>query len=197
MKRAIYFLLHVVLPVAVGTAIYIGWRDQNMWVFRGIDAVGANWLVVRPDIPLPGWVLYSLPDGCWVYAYTSWMLMIWRRMNLWVVTGVVLAVGGELGQLQVVGLVPGTYDNTDMVCYLGGFLLSWVIYAKTAPVVRGGGGDHGGAGDRQRDRADQQPDPGPGSDGQRSDGQHPDGHRPDGRQADRPVTPAAGDPAHS
>ncbi len=189
MKRAIYFVLHVVMPVAVGTAIYIGWRDQQMLVFRWIDAVGANWLVVRPDISLPGWVKNCLPDGCWVYAYTSWMLMIWRRMNVWVVTGVVLAVGGELGQL--VGLVVGTYDNIDMVCYLGGFLLSWVIYAKTAPVLGGGGGHHGGSGDGQRAHLDQRPD-------HRNlvvaDGDRPDGVL-DGGQADRPVIPAAGDPA--
>jgi hypothetical protein len=187
MKKVLYFLLHVILPVAVGTAIYLGWRDQDMWVNCWVDAIGAKGLIIRPDFPLPGWVKNSLPDGCWVYAYTSWMLLIWRRVNLWVVTGVVLAVGGELGQLKVVGLVPGTYDNIDMACYLGGFLLSWVMYAKTAPVVRGGGGDHGGAGDREREPPDHQPNARPGPDGV--------GHAGDGHPQDRPLSPAAGDPA--
>lgn len=185
MKRALYFFLHVVLPVALGTAIYIGWRDQNMWVFRWIDAVGANWLIIRPEFPLPGWLANSLPDGCWVYAYTSWMLMIWRRVNLWVMTGVILAVGGELGQIKLgqSQLVVGTYDHIDMVCYLGGFLLSWVMYAKTAPVVGGGGGDHGGTGDGQRAHSDHQR------------GSRADADGAGGDQAVGPVTPVAGDVA--
>ena len=122
MRRAVLFLFHVVLPVGVGAFIYVGWRSTDLLVFRWIEVVGATGLVYRPSVPLPGWVLYSLPDGCWVYAYTSWLLMIWGRMTAWVFTGVVLAVGAELGQL--IGIVPGTYDHLDMAFYVGAFFLA-------------------------------------------------------------------------
>src|SRR5687768_6416071 len=81
-------------------------------------------LVSRPAVPLPHWLLYSLPDGCWVYAYTSWMMLIWGRPVLWVWSGVILAVGAELGQL--LGPVPETYDNLDMAFYVGAFILAMV-----------------------------------------------------------------------
>jgi len=48
--------------------------------------------------------------------------MIWGRMTAWVFTGVVLAVGAELGQL--IGIVPGTYDHLDMAFYVGAFILA-------------------------------------------------------------------------
>lgn len=135
MARAAFFLIQVVLPIAVGACIYVGWRSTDLLVFRWLEAVGADGLIVRPDVPLPFWVLYALPDGCWVYAYTSWMLLIWGRMVPWVYSGVVLALGAELGQL--VGLVPGTYDNLDMVFYVGAFILAGVAHAQ-APVVNCG-----------------------------------------------------------
>lgn len=139
MTRLVYFFLHVILPTAVGASIYVGWRSTDLLVFRWIEFVGASGLVVRPGIPLPFWVLYALPDGIWVYAYTSWMLLIWGRIAPWVYSGLVLAVGAELGQF--VGLVPGTYANLDMVFYVGGFLLAGVVHAKTHVVNARPAGD--------------------------------------------------------
>jgi hypothetical protein len=147
MRRSVVFLLQVVLPIAVGASIYVGWRTTDLLVFRWIDAVGASELVFRPAVPLPGWVLCSLPDGCWVYAYTSWMLMIWGRITPWVLSGVILAVGAEFGQL--LGLVPGTYDNLDVAFYVGACILAGVIHAQTHMVNRRSGRD-GFPGVRQR-----------------------------------------------
>lgn len=134
MKRVLYFVLHVILPVALGTAIYIGWRDRGMLVFRWIEAVGAEWVLFKGPFPITGWAEFALPDGCWVYAYTAWMLLVWQRMNLWVASGMIMAVVAEFGQLQVFGLVPGTFDPFDVACYLGGFLFAWISWlAYTLP----------------------------------------------------------------
>jgi hypothetical protein len=132
--KAAFFLVQVVVPIAVGACIYVGWRSTDLLVFRWIESVGAGGLVVRPDAPLPSWVLYTLPDGCWVYAYTSWMLLIWGRMVPWVYSGVALAMGAELGQL--VGLIPGTYANLDIAFYVGAFILAGVAHAQTPLVNR-------------------------------------------------------------
>lgn len=135
MKSFGKFLIHVIFPIVVGTCIYIGWRSPSLFVFAWIDAIGANLLVVRPDFPIPEWALYSLPDGCWVYATTSWMLIIWHRIGPWAFTGVTLAVGGEIGQL--VGVVPGTYEHLDMIFCIGGFLLAGACNAHAHMVSTG------------------------------------------------------------
>lgn len=147
-KTSTRFTAHVVLPIAVGAAIYIGWRSKNLLVFDWIDATGLNFLVYRPNFALPGWAAYSLPDGCWVYAYTSWMLIIWGRLVPWVFTGVVLAVVAEFGQLF--GIVQGTFDIVDLLFYVCAFLLARFLNEK-AHLVNGCNGDDGYFRSRQRD----------------------------------------------
>ena len=134
-NRGVYFFAHVLVPVAIGASIYVGWRSTDILVFDWIDAIGGSDLIVRPKTELPFWVLYALPDGLWVYAYTSWMLLIWRRPSLWVWSGLILAVGAEVGQLM--GFVSGTYSLLDVAFYVGGFCLSRVLYAQATFVDTG------------------------------------------------------------
>lgn len=141
----IRFLIHVIVPTAIGTAVYVGWRSTDLLVFRWIEYCRLSGLVFRPTIDLPHWLLYSLPDGCWVYAATSWMLLIWKRLVPWTWVAVVLAVGAEYGQLF--GFVQGTYQTLDVLFYIGGFILAGVLNEKTSLVnVRNIGHDLLGAG---------------------------------------------------
>ena len=135
MRTLARFFLHVLLPTAVGTCVYVGWRLTNLLVFRWIEYCGLQSLVIRPTISLPEWLLYLLPDGCWVYAITSWMMLIWKRFTAWTWVGVVLAVGAEYGQL--LGLVQGTYDTLDVVFYVGAFILAGALNEKAPLVHRG------------------------------------------------------------
>ncbi len=121
-----FFFLHVVLPTAVGATIYLLFRTTSLLVFHWLQTLHLLPLVMAArqlcsEIRLPEWLLYSLPDGLWVYAVTSWMILIWsRRPPLpWLLIGVALGVGGELG--QAVGMVSGTYQHLDMIFYLLGF----------------------------------------------------------------------------
>lgn len=123
------FTLHVVLPTALGTCIYLGWRSTDLLVFRWLDVCGLTSVVYRPTTVLPHWALYSLPDGCWVYATTSWLLLVWHRLAPWTWLGVILAVGTEFGQL--LGYVEGTYHSLDVVFYVGAFIMAGAINAKT------------------------------------------------------------------
>jgi hypothetical protein len=122
------FFVHVVLPIGVGAGIYLGWRSTNLLVFQWLDTVGLTSWIPRPQIALPRWVLYALPDACWAYAATSWMLLIWKQFVPWVYAGVSLAVLSEFGQL--IGLVPGVYSHMDVGFYITAFLLAGACNAK-------------------------------------------------------------------
>lgn len=135
MLTATRFLIHVVLPTALGTCVYIGWRSTDLLVFRWMEFCGLNYLVLRSTMTLPDWLLYSFPDGCWVYATTSWILIIWKRFNFWTYLAVVLAVGAECG--QHVGIVQGTYQTLDIVFYIAGFILAGMFNEKTPLVSTG------------------------------------------------------------
>ena len=141
------FVLHVCLPVAIGASIYVGWRSTNLVVFHWIEAVSFTELIPRPQIELPRLVLYALPDGCWVYATTSWMLIIWNRFVPWAYSGLAIALASEFG--QKCGLVPGAFDYLDVLFYVAAFLLAGVCNAQTL-FVRNSFDGNGGLSFRQR-----------------------------------------------
>ena len=125
-------ILHVVLPIFVGTCIYIGWHSPSLLVFRWIEFSGLEPFIIRPSVELPNWMLYSLPDGCWVYAATSLMLLVWNRFVPWVWLSVVLAVASEVG--QATGYVTGTFDWRDIYFYVGSFLIAGELHAQTRSI---------------------------------------------------------------
>lgn len=120
--------LHVLLPFGVGGLIYVLFRAQHLLMFQWFEAMGLGATVqaarafAAPHAhQLPGWVLYSLPDGAWVYAATAANALIWRdapglSRTFWVWACASIAIGGEIAQLS--GAVPGVFDPIDLLAYL-------------------------------------------------------------------------------
>ncbi|MFK7929034.1 MAG: hypothetical protein AB8H79_12650 [Myxococcota bacterium] len=134
-----FFAIHVLLPILIGGMIYVCWRVDHLFMFEWFDALGltplVQWFrqVAAPARPfVPGWILFSLPDGTWVYACVAFFGRLWRdgprwAQVLWIGMGPALAIGGELGQIP--GWVPGTYDWVDTLCYViagaAAFVFAW------------------------------------------------------------------------
>ena len=122
--RTLCCLANVISPLLVGGFVYLAWRSQSLLMFSWVDAVGLDSLLhplrefAAPMLPhVPKWVLFSLPDAAWVYSMTAAYVLVWRRAKsaaglFWVSLGCLLGAGAELGQL--VSLVPGTFDLTDL-----------------------------------------------------------------------------------
>lgn len=125
------YLLHVALPVVLGAAIYVLFRSPRLRVFDWLHAAGLGDAVpaarawAQPAAEhLPPWLLYSAPDGLWVYGLTACLALVWRgapgrARRAWLCAGILLGAGGELGQLA--GPVPGVFDPADLLlCVLAG-----------------------------------------------------------------------------
>ena len=122
-----FFLVHCVIPMWIGGWIYLLFRAEHLLMFRWADAIGllAPIQSLRADwgwmgASLPDWVLFSVPDGVWVYVATAFFGRLWRTGPLlphlfWVSLASVLAIGGELAQYP--GFIPGTFDWVDVICY--------------------------------------------------------------------------------
>jgi hypothetical protein len=131
-KRPRAWCIHVLAPTVTGGLIYVLFRDRSLLVFSWIDAIGLGDLTTEAragvqGFTLPAFVRYSLPDGMWVYATTSWMSLLWSHPRPisalpWMFCGIALGAGGELGQL--VGLIPGTFDSADLLACFAGFAAS-------------------------------------------------------------------------
>jgi hypothetical protein len=124
MWRAIKYTAHVVLPLLVGGIIYVIGRSRTLWMFTWFEGLHLDGFVKSlrgaygaQFATLPAWILFSLPDGAWVYSFALYMGLIWidthpRAALSLAALGPAFGIGGELGQLA--RIVPGTFDVTDL-----------------------------------------------------------------------------------
>lgn len=122
--------------IMTGTYIYLMFRSTNLYVFDWLRHVHLEHLVLAcrptstPDGVVWDLLIYSLPDGLWVAAFTAALAGLWwdsKSENcfskIWVVLPMAIGVGSEFGQLFA--LIPGTFDMRDVsfMAVLGGLPL--------------------------------------------------------------------------
>ncbi len=115
-RRLMLFLLHVALPIVLGGVIYIAFRDRGILLFDCLTSLGLSNAASPAQIPILDPLFCSLPDGLWVYAYGSWMRLIWKKKTWWCKLPLTLALGSEVG--QYVHWVPGSFDLLDVFFYV-------------------------------------------------------------------------------
>jgi hypothetical protein len=125
----------------VGGLIYILFRTSSLKMFAWYETMGFRSLTIAlrkltfPFAPkIPEWILFSLPDGLWIFSYVNLMLCIWNNVvcfkNLfWVLIIPLLAIGSEIG--QGLGLIPGTFDLADLLLYILGMTLPFLLFTKS------------------------------------------------------------------
>lgn len=124
MRRRVDFLLALVLTL-VGGMTYLLFRPRTLLLFYVLDAIGLGgvvdrWRAAVPVVTEPEFLIYSLPDGLWVASYVliidGLFLSLPAATRLrWAAVIPVLGLVSEV--LQLVGLVPGTFDWADLFCY--------------------------------------------------------------------------------
>lgn len=120
--------LHVFLPLFLGAIIYVLFRSESLLMFNWFHLLGVDEIIRSLRIQaapyrncIPEFILFSIPDGVWVYSITVLMGALWHNTSLsvrffWVSIGPILGIGGELG--QILGFVPGTFDYNDLlICF--------------------------------------------------------------------------------
>ena len=121
----------------IGGFTYVLFREKNLLMFSWFNSLGIENLIdffrnkILFNNLIPNWVKFSLPDGIWIYSLTSLMLIIWNRdMNkskyIWLLIGPLLGLSAEFGQL--IDIIPGTYDNTDLVFCLFASITPFFIF---------------------------------------------------------------------
>lgn len=130
-------IIHCVLPIALGGLLYILFRSTNLRMFDWVSAFGFDKIIfnVRSSIgefknSVPKWIYFSLPDGLWVYSFTSALLIIWRKnrrqARLWILVPFTLGVIIEI--LQLFHLFLGTFDILDLIFSITFFALSVQVF---------------------------------------------------------------------
>ncbi len=142
MKSTIYnrsILLNVILPLFIGGFIYLLFRSERLILFdwirflgfkESLDFLRDHFSIVRSF--MPNWVLFSLPDGLWVYSFTSAIIIIWNddRKILIMLLSISLIFGPAVELLQFFKLFKGTFDSMDLAITIVSFTLSILFNLK-------------------------------------------------------------------
>lgn len=127
-----------VLSIISGGLIYCAFRTKNLllfdWIrFLSLDAPIDLIRTISYDSisRIPNWLLFSVPDGLWVLSYTCLILYIWnfnlnRKNIFWFVLLPIIALGSEI--MQSFNIISGTFDYFDIVAYIVGFLVPFIIF---------------------------------------------------------------------
>ena len=122
--KKIKFLL-VFLPLLLGVIIYLLYRSKNLFYYNFIHFLNINGYVLfaREVATLyrklfPTWVIYSLPDGLWLFS-TGAVFLKYLLHFFWFLFIYLFVVGGEFIQKYYGGhgTPIGTYDKTDIIAF--------------------------------------------------------------------------------
>lgn len=138
MSRQFTFLVSS-LSLLVGGLLYLCFRPESLVMFTWLKMVGLHSAVSELRIQatsvastLPGWMIFSAPNGLWVFSFGALMASLWGAARFfiaftWAVALWAVGIASEV--MQFFSIVPGIFDVTDIVAYtiglLGGFCICW------------------------------------------------------------------------
>lgn len=133
-------ILFAVLLLLVGAMIYLIWRPESLLIFNWIEIIGQDKLIYRlryyitQDLSTPPeWVIYSLPNCLWLISGFFLFEVLWQGhfatngLN-WLIVFCLIAVGSEFAQLF--HIIPGTYDNYDLLMMLLCIIVLFITRTK-------------------------------------------------------------------
>ena len=127
-----------IVPLSFASLIYLLFRSKTLIVFDLLEKLKLlNFIEnlrsqpIISKIRLPDLILYALPDGLYVFSFTTILLLLWgnklsNKSCFWMFSIPIMAIISEF--LQYYGWFPGTYDIADLVCYVVGFILPFYLF---------------------------------------------------------------------
>jgi hypothetical protein len=134
-NKKLLVIIHCIIPIFLGGILYILFRSSELKMFKWFAFIGFDDEILSMRMNtlkfknyIPDWLLYSLPDGIWVYSFTSVLLIFWdndyKNLKIWIlipfITGIIIEI------LQGLKLFRGTFDVLDLSFSIIAFVLSVV-----------------------------------------------------------------------
>jgi len=137
MARFYDFLFHVIVPLVIGSIIYLFFRSTPIIAFESIiNTTPENNLF--PHSKLIQALIGSVPDFCWMYAFlSSQTRTIWNGVNkvpLPILFGIyIIPIFTEY--LQKINWIPGTGDWIDVLAYSSAIICN-LYFHKLFPLPK-------------------------------------------------------------
>jgi hypothetical protein len=129
------------VALMLGGIIYVLFRITEPVFFHWTLAAGPDsWVnlarhkLVSTGQQLPEWIIFSLPNGLWAFAYAVLITRIWSGSKswlrtCWMISIPVLVIGFEI--LQYFRIMPGTYCIQDVAMGIAGLTTGIIVGLKT------------------------------------------------------------------
>lgn len=131
MSSKVIKLLFAFILLFAGGIIYVAFRTESLAMFSWFRALHLGEVVERvrdasTDTNLPYFVKYCLPNGLWIASYIfATDALVEDKKLLWALALPGIAIICEF--LQLLGIIPGTFDFGDLLCLIVPSLL-YIIY---------------------------------------------------------------------
>lgn len=124
---------HVFSPLFIGGLIYIFFRSTSLRLFELFEIIkvkstliNIRCLLIPVKNELPSWFYFSLPDGLWVYSFSSALIILWSNQfdlgKYWLVFPLIFGAFIEIA--QKIKIFPGTFDAIDIIFSISAITLS-------------------------------------------------------------------------
>lgn len=139
-KYKIITVFLALIILLVGGMVYLLFRSTSLpmfdWVrnadmMNSIERLGFNIYLI------PAWMIYILPDGLWMFSYCLIIGCIWdfRISRCWFMLTLLLLVAILFEFLQYFHVIPGTFDNMDIIAYVLAFFLGALYIIITGEFI--------------------------------------------------------------
>ena len=130
MKKVI---LHIALPIFVGSMIYILFREKELLMFNWFNYLKLNFIIdfLRNNfyeyrIYIPKSILFSLPDALWVYFFTMFLSIYYKNR---IILSAIF-VGSIITEILQLWFVIGTFDIYDVIYMFTLYLIAMYFIKK-------------------------------------------------------------------
>ena len=134
-NRTVNYIIGTI-SVLIGGLLYLTFRSKSLIMFDWFGKIGFTSQIsflreTFGNISLYSWVKFNLPAALWLFSYMFLIHGIWLnsqpstiyKIFLWGVP--TMAISSEL--LQFFGAIPGTFDYKDIIAYLAGLIMFFLI----------------------------------------------------------------------
>ena len=134
------FLVTIALAIfAFGSYIYIAFRPMSLRMFSWFESINVmdtiKMIRLNPMLKTnSSFVIYSLPNGLWAASYILIMDAIWAPSikTQVIFSSIIPIIGISSELLQSAGVLKGTFDIKDLICYS----LPYVVYVLIKVIIK-------------------------------------------------------------
>jgi len=126
-------ILHIALPIFVGSMIYILFREKELLMFNWFNYLKLNFIIdfLRNNfyeyrIYIPKSILFSLPDALWVYFFTMFLSIYYKNR---IILSAIF-VGSIITEILQLWFVIGTFDIYDVIYMFTLYLIAMYFIKK-------------------------------------------------------------------